>query len=41
MISEMIMNRFDDFFKLFDEPTATTDPTYLKFTEEGDYYYYA
>lgn len=31
----------DDFFKLFDEPTATTDPTYLKFTEEGDYYYYA
>ena len=31
----------DDFYKLKNEPTATTDPTYIKFTEEGDYYYYA
>ena len=31
----------DDFYKLKNEPTAVTDPTYLKFTEEGDYYYYA
>ena len=31
----------DDFYKLKNNPTATTDPTYIKFTEEGDYYYYA
>ena len=31
----------DDFYKLKEQPTATTDPTYIKFTEEGDYYYYA
>ena len=31
----------DDFYKLKNNPTAVTDPTYIKFTEEGDYYYYA
>ena len=31
----------DDFYNLKENPTATTDPTYIKFTEEGDYYYYA
>lgn len=31
----------DDFYKLKEQPTTTTDPTYIKFTEEGDYYYYA
>ena len=31
----------DDFFKLYDDPAAGTDPLYAKFTEEGDYYYYA
>ena len=31
----------DDFFKLYDNPTPISDPTYTKFTEEGEYHYYA
>ena len=31
----------DDFYKLNKNPAPLSDPTYIKFTEEGDYYYYA
>ena len=31
----------DDFYKLNKNPAPLTDTTYLKFTEEGEYYYYA
>ena len=31
----------DDFFKLYEKVTAGNDPTYLKFTDEGEYHYYA
>ena len=31
----------DDFFKLYDNTVPGTDPTYVKFTEEGEYHYYA
>jgi hypothetical protein len=31
----------DDFYELKKNPTTSTDPRYINFTEEGDYYYYA
>ena len=31
----------DDFYELKKNPTSVTDPRYINFTEEGDYYYYA
>lgn len=31
----------DDFYELKKNPTAASDPRYTKFTEEGEYYYYA